>query len=39
MMYVTLGFDHRATDGAQAGQFVADVKKWLEAVDSYTAIW
>jgi 2-oxoisovalerate dehydrogenase E2 component (dihydrolipoyl transacylase) len=39
MMYVTLGFDHRATDGAQAGQFVADVKKWLEAVDSNTAIW
>ncbi|HUR16051.1 MAG TPA: dihydrolipoamide acetyltransferase family protein [Candidatus Limnocylindrales bacterium] len=39
MMYVTLGFDHRATDGAQAGRFVADVKSWLEAVDSNTAIW
>lgn len=39
MMYMTLGFDHRATDGAQAGQFVADVKQWLEAVDSTTAIW
>ncbi|MEO6351281.1 MAG: dihydrolipoamide acetyltransferase family protein [Candidatus Limnocylindrales bacterium] len=39
MMYVTLGFDHRATDGAQAGKFVADVKGWLEAVDSKTAIW
>jgi len=39
MMYVTLGFDHRATDGAQAGQFVKDVKAWLEAVDSNTAIW
>jgi 2-oxoisovalerate dehydrogenase E2 component (dihydrolipoyl transacylase) len=39
MMYVTLGFDHRATDGAQAGKFVADVKSWLEAVDSNTAIW
>ena len=39
MMYVTLGFDHRATDGAQAGKFVADVKRWLEAVDSTTAIW
>jgi 2-oxoisovalerate dehydrogenase E2 component (dihydrolipoyl transacylase) len=39
MMYMTLGFDHRATDGAQAGQFVADVKRWLEAVDSTTAIW
>jgi len=39
MMYMTLGFDHRATDGAQAGRFVADVKRWLEAVDSSTAIW
>jgi pyruvate/2-oxoglutarate dehydrogenase complex dihydrolipoamide acyltransferase (E2) component len=39
MMYMTLGFDHRATDGAQAGQFIGDVKKWLEAVDSNTAIW
>jgi pyruvate/2-oxoglutarate dehydrogenase complex dihydrolipoamide acyltransferase (E2) component len=39
MMYVCLGFDHRATDGAQAGRFVADVKRWLEAVDSSTAIW
>jgi len=39
MMYITLGFDHRATDGAQAGQFVKDVKAWLEAVDSNTAIW
>jgi len=39
MMYMTLGFDHRATDGAQAGQLVAEVKRWLEAVDSTTAIW
>ena len=39
MMYMTLGFDHRATDGAQAGRFVGDVKRWLEAVDSTTAIW
>jgi len=39
MMYMTLGFDHRATDGAQAGRFVADVKRWLEAVDSTTALW
>ncbi len=39
MMYMTLGFDHRATDGAQAGKFVADVKRWLEAVDTTTAIW
>jgi pyruvate/2-oxoglutarate dehydrogenase complex dihydrolipoamide acyltransferase (E2) component len=38
-MYMCLGFDHRATDGAQAGSFIADVKRWLEAVDSSTAIW
>ena len=39
MMYMCLGFDHRATDGAQAGRFVLDVKRWLEAVDSNTAVW
>ena len=39
MMYMTLGFDHRATDGAQAGRFILDVKRWLEAVDSATAVW
>jgi 2-oxoisovalerate dehydrogenase E2 component (dihydrolipoyl transacylase) len=38
-MFMCLGFDHRATDGAQAGRFVAEVKRWLEAVDSSTAIW
>jgi pyruvate/2-oxoglutarate dehydrogenase complex dihydrolipoamide acyltransferase (E2) component len=39
MMNMCLGFDHRATDGAQAGRFVADVKRWLEAVDQTTAVW
>ena len=39
MMYMCLGFDHRATDGAQAGRFVLDVKKWLESVDLQTAVW
>jgi 2-oxoisovalerate dehydrogenase E2 component (dihydrolipoyl transacylase) len=39
MMNMCLGFDHRATDGAQAGRFIADVKRWLEAVDPSTAIW
>ncbi|HUG48402.1 MAG TPA: dihydrolipoamide acetyltransferase family protein [Candidatus Limnocylindria bacterium] len=39
MMYMCLGFDHRATDGAQAGRFVMDVKKWLESVDQQTAVW
>ncbi|MEA2676288.1 MAG: hypothetical protein QOJ81_429 [Chloroflexota bacterium] len=39
MMYMCLGFDHRATDGAQAGKFINDVKRWLESVDSNTTIW
>jgi 2-oxoisovalerate dehydrogenase E2 component (dihydrolipoyl transacylase) len=39
MMYMCLGFDHRATDGAQAGKFINDVKRWLESVDSTLSIW
>ena len=39
MMNMVLGIDHRATDGAQAGRFQADVKRWLEAVDSATPVW
>ena len=39
MMNMVLGFDHRATDGAQAGRFMADVKRWLESVDEATPIW
>jgi 2-oxoisovalerate dehydrogenase E2 component (dihydrolipoyl transacylase) len=39
IMYMCLGFDHRATDGAQAGRFVGDVKRWLESVDAQTAVW
>jgi 2-oxoisovalerate dehydrogenase E2 component (dihydrolipoyl transacylase) len=39
MMYMCLGFDHRATDGAQAGRFIGDVKRWLESVDASTSIW
>jgi len=39
VMNMVLGIDHRATDGAQAGRFLADVKRWLEAVDSATPIW
>jgi pyruvate/2-oxoglutarate dehydrogenase complex dihydrolipoamide acyltransferase (E2) component len=38
-MNMCLGFDHRGTDGAQAGRFLADVKLWLESVDDQTAIW
>ncbi|HXX60966.1 MAG TPA: dihydrolipoamide acetyltransferase family protein [Candidatus Sulfotelmatobacter sp.] len=39
MMNMVLGFDHRATDGAQAGRFIADVKRWLESVSPETPIW
>jgi 2-oxoisovalerate dehydrogenase E2 component (dihydrolipoyl transacylase) len=39
MMNMVIGFDHRATDGAQAGRFLTDIKTWLEAVDDGTAIW
>ncbi len=39
MMYICASFDHRATDGAQMGRFMQDVKRWLEAVDTQTAIW
>jgi pyruvate dehydrogenase E2 component (dihydrolipoamide acetyltransferase) len=30
MMHLTLGFDHRIIDGADAGKFMAEVKKYLE---------
>ncbi len=39
IMNMCLGFDHRATDGAQAGHFFGDIKHWLESVDEATAIW
>ena len=39
MMYICSSFDHRATDGAQMGRFMQDVKRWLESVDAQTAIW
>jgi pyruvate/2-oxoglutarate dehydrogenase complex dihydrolipoamide acyltransferase (E2) component len=39
MMYICSAFDHRATDGAQMGRFMQDVKQWLESVDEGTAIW
>jgi pyruvate/2-oxoglutarate dehydrogenase complex dihydrolipoamide acyltransferase (E2) component len=39
MMNMVIGFDHRATDGAQAGRFLSDVKGWLESVDAQTSIW
>ena len=32
-LHLTLGFDHRIVDGADAGKFMADVKKYLENWD------
>jgi pyruvate/2-oxoglutarate dehydrogenase complex dihydrolipoamide acyltransferase (E2) component len=39
MMFICSAFDHRATDGAQMGRFMQDVKQWLESVDERTAVW
>ena len=39
MMNLPVAFDHRATDGAQIGRFVADVKAALEAFDADTPIY
>jgi 2-oxoisovalerate dehydrogenase E2 component (dihydrolipoyl transacylase) len=39
MMNLPVAFDHRATDGAQVGRFVADLKAWLEAVKPDTPIY
>lgn len=39
MMNLPAAFDHRATDGAQIGRFVADIKAWLESVGPDTAIF
>jgi 2-oxoisovalerate dehydrogenase E2 component (dihydrolipoyl transacylase) len=38
MMNMVAGFDHRATDGAQVGRFLRDVRAWLEAVGPETPI-
>jgi 2-oxoisovalerate dehydrogenase E2 component (dihydrolipoyl transacylase) len=39
MMNMCIAIDHRATDGAQAGEFLTDVKNWLESVDKSTPVW
>jgi pyruvate/2-oxoglutarate dehydrogenase complex dihydrolipoamide acyltransferase (E2) component len=39
MMNVSVSFDHRATDGAQVGRFVQEVRRWLESVDPQTPVW
>ena len=38
-MNMCLGIDHRATDGAQGGRFLADIRRWLESVSDQTSIW
>jgi 2-oxoisovalerate dehydrogenase E2 component (dihydrolipoyl transacylase) len=39
MMNLGAAFDHRATDGAQIGRFVADIKAWLESVGKDTPLF
>jgi 2-oxoisovalerate dehydrogenase E2 component (dihydrolipoyl transacylase) len=39
MMNLPAAFDHRATDGAQVGRFVADLRSWLEAIPIDTPIY
>lgn len=38
-MNVCMSWDHRASDGAQIGRFVVDVRRWLESVGPETSIW
>ena len=38
IMNMVMAIDHRATDGAQAGHFLREVKAWLEGVGTETAI-
>jgi 2-oxoisovalerate dehydrogenase E2 component (dihydrolipoyl transacylase) len=38
MMNMTCSFDHRVLDGAQVGNFLADVRKRLEEWDPDTSI-
>jgi 2-oxoisovalerate dehydrogenase E2 component (dihydrolipoyl transacylase) len=39
MMNLPVAFDHRATDGAQIGRFVADIKAWLESIGPDTPVY
>jgi pyruvate/2-oxoglutarate dehydrogenase complex dihydrolipoamide acyltransferase (E2) component len=39
IMNLACAFDHRATDGAQIGRFMLDVRRWLEAVGPTLPIW
>jgi len=39
IMNLCASFDHRATDGAQVGRLMEDMRRWLEAIDTTTPIW
>ncbi|HLB11519.1 MAG TPA: dihydrolipoamide acetyltransferase family protein [Dehalococcoidia bacterium] len=39
MMFLCLSFDHRILDGAVVGQFLASVRKWLEAFSPNVPIY
>lgn len=39
IMALCASFDHRATDGAQIGRFLQDVRKELETISTETPIW
>jgi len=39
IMALCASFDHRATDGAQIGRFLQDVRKELESISADTPIW
>ena len=39
IMALCASFDHRATDGAQIGRFLQDIRKELESVSTDTPIW
>lgn len=39
IMNLCVALDHRATDGAQVGLFIQDVKRWLEAAGPDTPVW
>jgi 2-oxoisovalerate dehydrogenase E2 component (dihydrolipoyl transacylase) len=39
IMNLACAFDHRATDGAQIGRFMLDVRRWLESTGPSLPIW
>lgn len=39
MMYVCLSFDHRIIDGAVAGRFLQEIRRWLESFGPTTPLY